>query len=342
MTSAREKSPTWFYHLYGLLVRTNQPVPHLISASQPEPADLQLAFSEESLSSPQPPQVIELHHSPGHTPNEKPFLKVWRNDHDPSATLGIEYNDGQGYALFHINARGTEARIIRTANLSYSDMVTYLLGPVIGCILRLRQVTCLHAGVVEVDGRAVAIIGPKGAGKSTLVAFLAGQGYSVIADDIAPLKAIDGNYFVSPGYPRLRLWPNTIAALPELVGQELIPILSQSRKRYINLTLNEGPGPWRFQPQPCQLSAIYLLQPVAEETSLFINQQSPASGLLSLIGNVYPHYVLHGSDQARDFTFLSRTAAALPIREIVHGRRLDSLARLSEALLTDFEALLYS
>ncbi len=56
-----------------------------------------------------------------------------------------------------------------------------------GTALRLQGKICLHSSVIAVGEYALAIIGAKGAGKSTTAAALAKRGYPILADDIAVL-----------------------------------------------------------------------------------------------------------------------------------------------------------
>src|SRR5215469_301127 len=62
---------------------------------------------------------------------------------------------------------GAEVRARWAAASTFEDAVTYLLGPVLGFVLRLRGRTCLHASAVAVGGQAIALAGSSGAGKST-------------------------------------------------------------------------------------------------------------------------------------------------------------------------------
>jgi serine kinase of HPr protein (carbohydrate metabolism regulator) len=60
-----------------------------------------------------------------------------------------------------------------------------------GFVLLLRGCISLHACAVAIDDRAVAIVGPAGAGKSTTAAALADQGYSILAEDVVTLQDLE-------------------------------------------------------------------------------------------------------------------------------------------------------
>ena len=98
-------------------------------------------------------------------------------------------------------------------NLTIEDMATYLLGPVLGLLLRLRGVTCLHASAVAFGETAVAFVGSEGAGKSTTAAALARRGHAILSDDIVALAEHNGSFFVHPAYPYLCLWPESVESL---------------------------------------------------------------------------------------------------------------------------------
>ena len=57
----------------------------------------------------------------------------------------------------------------------------------------------LHAGAVEIAGRAVLIVGKSGQGKSTLVKHLLDSGWNYLSDEMAPVDTV--SWEVSP-YPR--------------------------------------------------------------------------------------------------------------------------------------------
>ena len=92
---------------------------------------------------------------------------------------------------------------------TFEDLLTYLLGPVLGFLLHLRGVPCLHGSAVAVEEGAVAFLGPAGSGKSTTAALFARHGHGVFSDDIVPVHEKDEPFLVHPGYNYLRLWPES-------------------------------------------------------------------------------------------------------------------------------------
>lgn len=97
-----------------------------------------------------------------------------------------------------------------------------LLGAGLGLLLHQRGTLVLHASAVVLEGGAVAVAGPKGAGKSTLCAALARRGYPLLADDVVAVTDRGGAPYVEPGVPQVRLWAEAARAVaPEASGTRL-------------------------------------------------------------------------------------------------------------------------
>ena len=90
---------------------------------------------------------------------------------------------------------------------------TYLLGSVAGLVLQNLGAVCLHASTVNIDGFAVAFVGPPGTGKSTTAAALLRRGHAIITDDVAVIDEADGQPYVRRGYARLNLLDDAANAL---------------------------------------------------------------------------------------------------------------------------------
>jgi len=334
-----EPSSAWIYRVYGLQLVTNRPVQGLVASSEPGLDDVHVEFMGVGPRQAKPNTDTLRYSSAGISPNGEPYLQVWKREQHEQAHLGVQYTNGSGYATFIVNRDGSQVQVTWTAQIPFQDVITYFLGPVLGCILRLRQVTCLHAGVVVVGKQAVAIIGPKGAGKSSAVAFLALRGHAVLSDDIAPLVEDDKAFLVPPGYPRLRLWPSTIESLPGLITDELPRVLSVSEKRYLNLTRDDNAPRWRFHREPYPLTAVYVLGERSQGGVPSIRRLTPLESLITLTKNTYANYMLDQDGRARDFRLLGRLANTVPLRHVKHPEGLDTLPQICDAILDDFRRL---
>jgi hypothetical protein len=119
----------------------------------------------------------------------------------------------RGVAYFRLRG-GREIAIDPVPGTPESDVRLYLLGSAFGALLYQRGQLPLHAGAVAFGGQAVAIAGPSGIGKSTLVAHLARQGRPVLCDDTCAVRFDAGGHAIaSPGLPRVKLCQDAVAEL---------------------------------------------------------------------------------------------------------------------------------
>jgi len=97
---------------------------------------------------------------------------------------------------------------------SESGRLRHLVGGIaLGLVLHQRGRLTLHAAAVSVAGRAVVIVGPKGAGKSTLAAALCERGHAVLTDDVVAFDLADAAApRVEIGPANTNLWPDSAIA----------------------------------------------------------------------------------------------------------------------------------
>ncbi len=208
----------------------------------------------------------------------RPGLRVWRLGQGDYFRL--LYVDG---AEFLVDRSGSRVWAACPETSAPGDAASYLLGPIMGFVLRLRGVACLHASAVAVGGLAIAFLGPSGAGKSTTAAAFAGRGCPVLSDDIVPLTGGDGSFLAQPGYPRLRLWPASVDALRQAAGfpHQAAPT-SRERRHHLDLI---GSG-YLFQREPLPLAAVYLLNERCVDRGVPRVGAVPAvTGLLAMLAN---------------------------------------------------------
>lgn len=162
---------------------------------------------------------------------------------------GFLYADG---TRFVIDSAASAIWSSAPATATLSDTATYLLGPILAFALRRRGTLSLHASAVVIDGRAVAIAAAPAGGKSTTAAAFADRGAAVVTDDVLPIVWRGDEPYAAPGYPRLRLWADTVAA--RYGADDALPLVSPGwTKRYLDVGA-------RFQREALPLGAIVVLR----------------------------------------------------------------------------------
>ena len=328
---ARGPMPS-FYSAFGLSLCANRPVSGLLPRSDAAGVDTRISLDPAAW----PPAVDDspeiLLSSRKESDVDAPALRVWRLAGD--AGFRLLYNDGHEFV---VDRRGTEVWARWPGSSTIEDAATYLLGPILGFVLRLRGVTSLHASAVTIGGSAIALLGPPDAGKSTTAACFARMGYPVLADDIVALVERDGGLCVQPAYPQLRLWPESVALLYGTA--DALPRLTPTwDKRALDLA---GAG-CRFEEQPRSLSAIYVLagRDAEADARRGIEALPSRQRLLTLLANTYAGYLLDGEMRAQDFETLGRVVSSVAVRRIVSPADVrDPPAVLCDRILEDYASL---
>ena len=250
--NARPETPFAFFG-YGLNMRANQPIPGLFSGAQNAEADVRIWLGQFPAGQDRLNGTEDAWYtSPEVEGQGQPGLVIWKLA-DGSYFRWV-YVDGHEFVV----ARdGSEVWAKWPESGTLGDAVRYLLGPILGFVLRLRGVTCIHASAISFEDRVIVFVGPKGAGKSTIAAAFAGRGYPVVTDDIVALLPSGGTLLATPGYPRLRLWPASLDALTKTGGSisRLLPNSWGSKRYHLDLT-QDG---CKFEHRVLPIAAIYVL-----------------------------------------------------------------------------------
>jgi hypothetical protein len=298
------------YSIFGLQVRSNGPLPGLETTNkirQQTDVSIHLAIAPP-VNTQQPASAQQLVFTSSiQTDSGQPSLRIW--DLADGEFFRLDYIDG---AQFWLDVSGNNIWAQWPETLCLEDAASYLLGPVFGFLLRLRGVTCLHASAVERDGRAIALTGAEGAGKSTTAAALALRGHAVLSDDIVALEERDGSFYVLPAYPYLSLWPDSVEAL--YAGGKALPAFSANfQKRMLSLAESD----LQFALGPVRLDSIFLLgERSPDPAAPFVEDVTPREALMTLVSNTYANLLLSAEMRAREFAFLGRLVSAVPVRRL--------------------------
>jgi hypothetical protein len=153
-----------------------------------------------------------------------------------------------------------------------------LLGAVMAMLLMQRGFLVLHASAIEIDGRAVAFVGQKGQGKSTMAATLYQRGHRLLSDDVVAVDLSDPNQaYVVPGFPQFKLWPDAVSGCLQEDPTELPQVHGLLEKRS-RLAFD------RFSTQPIPLDTLYVLE---SGDDLAIKALTPQVAISELITHSY-------------------------------------------------------
>lgn len=260
----------------------------------------------------------------------RPYLTVARTGE--GCYYRMEFSDGVEVV---VAGGGADVWANWRAPATAEDATAYLLGSVLGFVLRLRGITCLHASAVAIGGRAIALAGPSGSGKSSTAAQFARLGYAVLADDLVALGEAHGRFEIQPAFPRVRLWPQTAAAL--FGSCESLPrIAPRWDKRHLDL---DGTA-LRFQASALPLAAIYFLgERSLEIDSPRIEEVSAPRALIDLVSDSHATEFVGRPERAQEFDSLARLLAIVPARRVTACADMARLAPLCEAIAADFQRL---
>lgn len=319
------------YSIYGLHLRADHALPSLTPNATDSQADVEVwmydlpAWATRAISGTRTTR-FDSGDAAGASPAT---VRVWR--FAESGAFQFAYGDGVGFV---VDARGRRIAVTCAGTATLADAASYLVGVILGFVLRLRRRMALHASVVAVDERAIAILGNAGSGKSTTAATFASMGHRVLADDVCvPVEHADG-FRVEPGYPGIRLRPD---AVQEIFGSETaLPRVSPSwDKRLLELASET----YRFQPRSLPIGGLYWLrQARSPESTNRIRRLVASERMIRLVTVSYPRYLLDADMKADEFDTLAKIASCIPGAEIEVRPSLDSVTELCQSIVEDYRA----
>jgi hypothetical protein len=330
--------PSLHYWAYGLFLAANRQIPGLLRPSAGRAAvaraDLQIRFDGI-------PPWLERILGSSHTVR---YVSPYRDDKGQPALVISLLADGAFYRFHYtegidyvLSRDGSRLWIRWSETVPESDIFSYLLGPVMGFILRVRGVVCLHASAVAINRRAILFVGDIGAGKSTLAMAMGRLGYPIISDDIVPISEEAGVTFAKPGYPRMRLRQPSLSMLSDL-NRNLEPLPKAEGHRRLHFELTSGG--YQFQSDQLQVGVVYLLaERSADPRAPRVESVSPLDGIMGIVANTYVTRFLNTSMRAQELQQLSHLVKQAAVRKVFPHLEGSRLAMLCRAILEDINSL---
>jgi hypothetical protein len=320
------------YSVFGSILRCNIPIPGLPLPPSAEvvgrhpPIRLNLGIgpkTEDRTNAADGPGRHEtlIYVSSNVDDRGQPALRVWRTPGDQ--LFHLVYTDE---THFWLEPTGNTVWSRWSDRSSLENAVSYVLGPVLGLVLRLRGVVCLHASAVTFGDRCAAFVGPEGAGKSTTAAMFARLGHPIVSDDIVGLTEVNDGFLVPPAYPHLHLWPEAAQMVFGPSDAFHAPLPDWDKRRLLL-----GDAGTLFERRHLPLAAVYVLGDRLPIASPEIAWMSDREKLLALIANTYATNLIDRRMRAHEFAVLNRLISSTPVRSLHSAQdpaRLDELCRL--------------
>lgn len=206
-----------------------------------------------------------------------------------------------------------------------SEIILFLLGPVMAILLHMRGYLVLHGSSIKSNNGAIAFLGYSKFGKSTTAFSFYRKGYPMLTDDIIAIK-IDkkGLPILYPAYPHLRLFEDSFNYIKDN-SNELHQVYNFGNKNIVNT-------PRGFSIEPIVLKAIYLLDTNNMTEILSLN---PKKGLLALIRHSKTK-IFNPEIQVKNLIQCSQIINNVPVRCLKISHSFKNLSNYVKLLEDDF------
>lgn len=293
------------YSLYGLAIRSDIPIPEALSMA-PISGAVDVTIRRDNL----------LPANEAVQPEDSPAVR-----RRPDGRLDMSFARIGQYRI------SSSEIIIRPAADAADDLLRLpLLGLVPSAVLVRRGVPVLHASALRVGDEAVAFIGDKRFGKSTMAATLWERGHQLISDDVVVLDpSSPSGQAVRPGPIGVKLWPDAVESLG-IADQAHYPLCEGATKRILDTRE-------RHATEPVPLRRLYVL---GRGEQVGVAPITASDGLIELMRNSfmyrYPEAVENASAQLlKKYAPIRRTIDMKILLRPVDKDRLPEIAETIEA-----------
>ena len=318
-----------YYRIYGLSVSSSRKI-ELLDELPASGVDLAFTWTTEPASTPDAELVWQRITTRQLESKERTLF--FSAGSEAGTYFKISFTTDHGHLLVLLDPGKTNVYIIHNQDEPASNMDSFFVGVILGCIMRLRGLLCLHGSVINIDGEAVILVGKKKSGKSTTAKAFSKLGFKVLSDDIAVIKCIGGDFFVEPGYPKVRLRPQPLMVFYPDITDDFVSVYSHRDSKYSDL----GDSFWRT---PLKLGAIYLLDETGETDETPFVKPASAERLVHLHSNTFAGYILSPQEQKQEFEVLGQLSVRIPVKHLHFSRNVKLVYEQCEVMLADFKEI---
>jgi hypothetical protein len=203
-----------------------------------------------------------------------------------------------GYGTFLVAADGREV-LVAPARTAAWRWQRYLVGQALPLAALLQGLEILHASALVVDGRALAIAGAPGSGKTTLATALHQAGAGLLCDDVLALEPAGASVLAHPGPPLVNLRAGGASVLRRpLRGCREVGCDGESTRLEMDATAEAAP-----------LTALYILDRSDRHAKLSLERRRRGAGAL-LLASSFNFIITDAERLERQLDVCARVAGA--------------------------------
>lgn len=317
------------YHIYGLNIRSSRQIDLLVEKTN-SIVDLSVIWLTDTSFSPMPDLIWEQIN--GKELNNRKLISFFSAETAEGLLYKVCFKNETGEMSLLLGPDKKNLWLIYDKMELDSNLDSYFVGVIMGCVLRLRGIICLHASVVNIEGKAVLFLGKKRSGKSTTAAAFAKLGFKVLSDDIAVTTYLNNEFYIQPGYTKIRLRPKSLAAIHSSVIDNFPSVFSHRDSRYVNIEEN-------FQDEILPVKAVYLLSEASEINAKPYIEPVLGESIIRLHENIFASYIITPNIRRKEFEILSLLALHTPIRRLRFGNNVELVNLQCQAVIKDIAQL---
>lgn len=186
--------------------------------------------------------------------------------------------------------------------------------------LRRPDLLFLHAAVLELGGRAYALVGRSGAGKSTTCWGLLRHGFRYLSDEMAPVAVESASVLA---------YPHALCMKRDPPPEYAVPQSAMRTPRGIHVAL--PPGAVHPTAEPLSLGAIFLVEYDPRARAPWLGPVSPGEATARLYPQVL-NALAHGRDGLEAAAALARAVPAFLLRSAALGETCRAVRECVDAL----------
>jgi len=228
----------------------------------------------------------------------------------------------------YLVTKGEQVIVDPDHKASDQEVRLFLLGSTMGAILHQRGYLAIHGNGIVINGECIIFAGHSGKGKSTLAAAFAQKGFQLLCDDLCAIKITDkGEAFVQPGFPHIKLWPESLKQLKEQPTN--LTRVRPDEDKYI------VPMDTKYCEQAVPLKKIYTLH-FHDKDSIDFQKLNALDTLLALNNYTYKQRMLKTINPTKEhYALYMKLAKTTLVSRVFRPKNITILNTLIDAILLE-------